>query len=422
MNFLVIFQISIIVALLPILYTHFFYKKQRTILFTLFILITYIGLISGLYQLYGGEQIDETVYRIVVSNFSVTNLNTNVDTKPIFFLIIEKILNADIVKTRILNIILIAVITSLLYNLTKNTKSLLFILIPISLLSMWLTVEIFEILFLLLAFTYPNKSGYFVGFATIFRPYSLLFFLLLDRKQKTNFTIIFSIAIGVLLYSGLFFPYIVRLLRYGIIERTFHLLAIEPLIFLIFLVIGFSNIKILNDKSKLCYWQIISFVPFYIGLYGHYFLTPVSLLFLGYLLQDNKSSFLNFQKSLYTCNDIEDSMVVTLNTGLPKIVFDAIEDGTKQEKWHSSYHFLQQAAIEKLQREGLINFDAIIFIHYFCAKCNRHIYVLPEIAALKEWHYCSKCYPNSTTKENALIRNGTSLGKEIPKDAEIRRC
>lgn len=118
-------------------------------------------------------------------------------------------------------------------------------------------------------------------------------------------------------------------------------------------------------------------------------------------------------------------MVVLLNTGLPKIVVSAIENGTLQKKWHSYYHFLQLAALEKLQREGLINFDTITFIHYSCPNpiCNRHIYVLPEIAALKEWHYCLKCYPKlSPTKDKALIRNGTSIGKDIPKDAEIRRC
>lgn len=115
-------------------------------------------------------------------------------------------------------------------------------------------------------------------------------------------------------------------------------------------------------------------------------------------------------------------MVVLLNTGLSKLVVSAIESGTQNKKWNSSYHFLQLAALEKLQREGLINFDNVTFIHYFCPKCNRNIYVLPEIAGLKEWFYCTKCYPNSTVKENSLIRNGTVLGKEIPTDAEIRRC
>jgi hypothetical protein len=115
-------------------------------------------------------------------------------------------------------------------------------------------------------------------------------------------------------------------------------------------------------------------------------------------------------------------MVVLLQTGLPKVAVSAIENGTQQRLWNSSYHFLQIAALEKLQRDGLINFDEITFIHYFCSTCTRHIYVLPEIAGLHEWFYCTKCHPNSTTKENSLIRNGTILGKEIPKDSEIRRC
>lgn len=116
-------------------------------------------------------------------------------------------------------------------------------------------------------------------------------------------------------------------------------------------------------------------------------------------------------------------MVVLLQTGLPKIAITAIETGTSSHKWNSSYHFLQLAALEKLQREGLINFDEIIFIHYFCPECSRQIYVLPEIAGLREWFYCTKCYPKSPPlREKSLVRNGTVLGKDIPKNSEIRRC
>ena len=50
-------------------------------------------------------------------------------------------------------------------------------------------------------------------------------------------------------------------------------------------------------------------------------------------------------------------MVVLLQTGLPTIAVDAIKKGILEDKWKSSYQFLQLAAIEKLQREGLINFD-----------------------------------------------------------------
>lgn len=115
-------------------------------------------------------------------------------------------------------------------------------------------------------------------------------------------------------------------------------------------------------------------------------------------------------------------MVTLLQTGLPSIAITAIQNGTEQKKWNSSYHFLQLAALEKLQREGLINFDKATFIYFLCSTCNRHIYVLPEIAGLHEWLYCTKCYPNGTTKEHSLIRNGTFVGKDIPKESEIRRC
>ncbi len=115
-------------------------------------------------------------------------------------------------------------------------------------------------------------------------------------------------------------------------------------------------------------------------------------------------------------------MVALLQTGLPAIAVDAIRDGVLKDKWKSPYQFLQLAAIEKLQREGLVNFDNVTFIHFFCPECKRQIYTLPELAGLHEWFYCTKCHPNSTTKEHALIRNGTCLGKDIPKDSEIRRC
>ena len=115
-------------------------------------------------------------------------------------------------------------------------------------------------------------------------------------------------------------------------------------------------------------------------------------------------------------------MVVLINTGLPQISFEAIRVGVEQKKWKSPYQFLQEAATEKLQREGLINFDNITFVHYICSGCGRHIYVLPELSGLKEWFYCIKCYPNGgATKDKALLRNGISIGKDIPKDAEIRR-
>lgn len=240
---------------------------------------------------------DEVVYKRIISNFSIDYLNTNVggeypDTKPFFFLLIQKELNADTTNTRLLNMILVIIITDLLYSITKSKTALLYAIIPIFLNSMWLTVEILEMLFILLSFKYPKKSGWLIAFATIFRPYAALYFIFLERKQKLQFIIILSFAIIFLHLNGLFVPYITRLFRYAVNERAYDEIGMMDIAFLIiFLIIGVNNTKILMN-SKLIHWQFVSLVPLYVKLYGHYFLTPGTLLFLGYLLsQKEKKDF-----------------------------------------------------------------------------------------------------------------------------------
>ena len=114
-------------------------------------------------------------------------------------------------------------------------------------------------------------------------------------------------------------------------------------------------------------------------------------------------------------------MVVLINTGLPDTIAEAIKFGVP-DKWKSAYHFLQIAATEKLQREGLINFDNLSFIRYKCPKCEQCIYVLPDVAGRFDWLYHMKCFPFAPPQKTyALIRGDMVQGKDIPAGAEIRR-
>jgi len=46
--------------------------------------------------------------------------------------------------------------------------------------------------------------------------------------------------------------------------------------------------------------------------------------------------------------------MVTLHTAVEPNIYNSIEAGITVNKWKSTYEFLKQAVVEKLQREGLI--------------------------------------------------------------------
>lgn len=228
---------------------------------------------------------DETTWGNVTSNFTVEHIaylyNNVMESKPLAFLTVHKILgNSNVIYTRVMTYFLVFLCTILIYKITNNKLSFLYILIPIFLDSMWLTAEIIEIFFVLLSIHYANQSGIFIGLSTIFRPTSLLYSVFLPKIQ-----IIYVILIGtffalLLLSLGLFFPYLHEVTNY--VQDGFAGFDIMLLVILVMLIImGISNRQMFK-------YVIISAIPLYMVLFPHYFLPTYTFLYVGYLLNMNE--------------------------------------------------------------------------------------------------------------------------------------
>ncbi len=206
--------------------------------------------------------------------------NANRESNPITFLTLYKVLgNANPTVTRTFNLLLIIICTYLLYKITNNKVSFLYILIPIFLDSMWLTLEIVEILFILLSILYINRSGIFVGLAMIFRPTAILYTLLVSNRQKLSVIVIGVLFSILLLALGLFFPYLH--------EVTVYASDGFPGLDMLVVVILFMFIPIGLNKHILPYIVVAS-IPLFIKTYPHYFLPLFTWLFLGFLWNMNE--------------------------------------------------------------------------------------------------------------------------------------
>lgn len=250
--------------------------------FYAFVLMTIVFIITNPMKAFWGEtQYDEKVYKNISQDFD--SLYTTPDNKPIFFLYLQKLLDADTNKTRALNIILIIICTYLIFKITNSKTAFLYPIIPIFLNSMWLTVEIIEIMFLLLSFRYVKCSGLFIGLASVFRPYALLYSVLLNKNQRIYFLAVLLLAVIYLAYINYLGIYVTRLIGYGLNERdAIDYLSLAWLI--LWLIIGLTFKQTIADNTGLWKYVLISIAPLYIKMYGHYFLVPYTLLFLGYLL------------------------------------------------------------------------------------------------------------------------------------------
>ena len=228
---------------------------------------------------------DEEMYSNVSNNFTVEHIkylySNTLELKPLTFLTLQKILDSsNYVYTRALSFILIFIVTILIYKMTNNKLAFLYVFIPIFLDAMWLTVEIIEVLFILLMIQYKNKSGIFVGILTIFRPTAILYSVFLNKKQ-----FLYVLGIGaafalLLLYLGLFFPYLHDVTSYP--ETTFGTRA-DPIIILYFimlLIMGISN-------KKMRPYVVVSAIPLLMKAFWHYFLPVYTFLFIAYLLNMN---------------------------------------------------------------------------------------------------------------------------------------
>lgn len=250
-----------------------------------FITLIWIIISTGFHTILSPYSYDENLYRGISANFTLDHIkyvyDNVLETKPLPFLFLQKILNdGDPIFTRGFAYILIILSTLLIYKITNNKLSILYILIPIFLDSMWLTAEIIEVFFVLLSIQYVNKSGIFIGLSTVFRPTSILYSFLLRKKQILYVFIIGIIFALILLLTGLFFPYLHEVTFYaGDGFSGFDMLLLVILIMLV--IMGIIN-------KKMFPYIIISAIPLYMELFPHYFLPVYTFLFVGYLLNMNE--------------------------------------------------------------------------------------------------------------------------------------
>lgn len=227
---------------------------------------------------------DEQLYKSISNNFTINHIrdlyNQHNEMKPITFLTLEKIFESDIFLTRMLNLVFIIINTFLIYKLTKNKLAFIYPIFPVFLNSMWLTVETIELMFLLTGLIYKERNGIMVGLAMIFRPYSILYSVLLPKKQVLQVVIIGIIFSILLLLLGLFFPYLFELMSYGNNSNNeFDFLAIVMLIMLFIMS---------NQNKHMLKYALLACIPLYFKLYAHYFLPAYTFLFIGFLLTMNK--------------------------------------------------------------------------------------------------------------------------------------
>lgn len=258
--------------------------NPRNFIFAIVILICLVVILSFNQHRFD-IQIDEVVYQKDIALWNaqgMDGLKQANDNKPISFLYIEKVLGADINNTRLLNIILILACTYLIFRTTHRYESFLFILFPLVLNSMWLTVEIFEIFFILLTLN-TRYSGAGIGLATIFRPYAALYSIL-NTKRLKGFIIVVGVFCAILIYLGIFSWYWLRLFNYGATDEFNYFENIDIIaifIWMLMMYCGWSNKTMRN-------YGLIGSVSILIRPFAHYFLPSIAWFFVGYLKEDKK--------------------------------------------------------------------------------------------------------------------------------------
>lgn len=251
----------------------------------IFLLFTIVGLMFHLnfITITDPYSWDERLYKNVSNNFTVEHIRwleyNMMESKPLTFLVLQHSLGgANTTYTRSFNFLLIIICTYLIYKITNNKFSLLYILIPIALDSMWLTTEIIEVTFILLSIQYASRSGIFVGLATIFRPSAIVYSFLLKKWQVIYVIAIGTIFAGILVCLDLFNSYWYEVTNY-LGTRYLGFDFYIGLIFIMFLIIGLNR--------KMLGYIIISSISLNIQMYPHYFLPVCTFLFVGFLLNMN---------------------------------------------------------------------------------------------------------------------------------------
>jgi hypothetical protein len=65
----------------------------------------------------------------------------------------------------------------------------------------------------------------------------------------------------------------------------------QTLYFIMFAIIGLCWTKVDFIGDKLLFWQVFSMIPLLNRTYGHYFLTPMVLFFIGYIVNQKYGKF-----------------------------------------------------------------------------------------------------------------------------------
>lgn len=225
------------------------------------------------------KQIDEAVYQDTIEKWNsqgiagIKDAYNGSENKPLSFLYVQKLLDANPLKTRLLNAILVILNTYLIFRYTGSYRAFLYPIIPIFLNSMWLTVEIIETFFIILAISIKQYEGFFVGLAMIFRPYALLYTAVIERRQ-IKYVLLFGLLFtGILAYNGLLWVYVTKLFLYGSQPKVIT----DYVAFLIFIPMLYLG----SQNKQLFKYGIVASIPLVIRAFGHYFIPSYSLFFIA---------------------------------------------------------------------------------------------------------------------------------------------
>lgn len=107
----------------------------------------------------------------------------------------------------------------------------------------------------------------------------------------------------------------------------------------------------------------------------------------------------------------------SINTHLTSEIEAAILAGIP-DKWKNKYQFLQLAAKEKIERDGLLPDNEPKYIHFQCIYCEREIYVKPDVAGMFEYIWCTIC--GKSEKKDAMHRIDIVPKRFVPAGATVR--
>jgi len=256
-------------------------------------IIIYFYISMSIYAVFGNHTFfimpDEYTYMNIVNTWNTHGIvyvfETLNENKTVFFLYLQKIFNADIYSTRLLNLLLIIANTGLIYSISKNKLALLYPLIPLFLNSMWLTVETIEVFFILFGLNYLKKHmGLAVGMACLFRPYAIIYSLFMNKRNLMYIGIIGLLACGIMYMNDILFVYADRVFSYGSGGDSNRWMEPDYIALIMMIPLALAGYK--NwQYSKYAFAGMIGFL---VQIFGHYFIVPYTFFFLAYLAKDNR--------------------------------------------------------------------------------------------------------------------------------------